>query len=145
MRWSVGGSVASARAPSVSMIRFTQRSCTGGIGKWNPLYTTEKMDFQSNPSPKEYTGEGIKKEQIERERERERSQTCTALSGTLPAETAATTFIIRAATLTVSWNWINFWIFAYTDLPHRTTCNWQNQNVTPTELLAELLQFMTIQ
>lgn len=29
------------------------------------------MDFQSNPSLKEYTGEGIKKEQIERERERD--------------------------------------------------------------------------
>ena len=39
-----------------------------------------------------------------RERERAKSQTCTAFSGTSPEETAATTFIIRAATFTVSWN-----------------------------------------
>lgn len=63
MRWSVGGSVANARAPRVSMMRFTQSSCT-------------------------------------------------AFSGTSPEETAATTLITRAATFTVSWNWMNFWIFA---------------------------------
>jgi len=28
IRWSVGGSVARARAPSVSMIRLTHKSCT---------------------------------------------------------------------------------------------------------------------
>jgi hypothetical protein len=33
---------------------------------------------------------------------RERERTCTAFSGTSPEETAATTFITRAATLTVS-------------------------------------------
>ena len=37
----------------------------------------------------------------ERERERERS-TCTAFKGTRPADIAATTLIVRAATLTVS-------------------------------------------
>jgi hypothetical protein len=42
-----------------------------------------------------------------RERERERG-TCTAFKGTSPDDTAATTLITRAATLTVSWNWINF-------------------------------------
>ena len=49
--------------------------------------------------------------------------TWTAFKGTLPEETAATTLIISAATLTVSWNWINFWIFAYTERPQRTTWN----------------------
>lgn len=51
--------------------------------------------------------------------------TWTAFNGTSPDEIAATTFMMRAATLTVSWNWINFWIFAYTDLPHRTTCAYE--------------------
>jgi hypothetical protein len=31
--WSVGGSVANARAPSVSMMRLTQRSCIQNKGK----------------------------------------------------------------------------------------------------------------
>lgn len=38
----------------------------------------------------------------EPEKDRDRKQTCTAFSGTSPEETAATTFITRAATLTVS-------------------------------------------
>lgn len=38
----------------------------------------------------------------------EERETCTAFKGTSPEDTAATTLITRAATLTVSWNWINF-------------------------------------
>lgn len=52
----------------------------------------------------------------------EEIRTCTAFRGTSPEVMAATTLITRAATLTVSWNWINFWIFAYTERPQRTTC-----------------------
>lgn len=72
MRSSVGGSVASASAPSVSMIRFTHSS-------W------------------------------------------TAVKGTVPPAHAATKLTVNATTLTVSWNWMNFWMLAYTARPHRTT------------------------
>ena len=65
----MGFSVARARAPNVSIIRFTHNN-------W------------------------------------------TAVNGTSPAKTAATKLIIRAATFTVSWNWMNFWILLYTHLPH---------------------------
>lgn len=41
-----------------------------------------------------------------------RIRTWTAFSGTSPELTAETTLIIKAATLTVSWNWMNFWMFA---------------------------------
>lgn len=47
----------------------------------------------------------LKENAYERERERE---TCTVFRGTSPEETAATTLITKAPTLTVSWNWINF-------------------------------------
>jgi hypothetical protein len=49
----------------------------------------------------------LKENAYERERERER-ETCTVFRGTSPEETAATTLITKAPTLTVSWNWINF-------------------------------------
>lgn len=107
MRWSVGGSVANARAPSVSIIRLTQRS-------WKKAVRGNQCLKESKSTPIQTEGNG------------ERWQTCTALSGTLPEESAATTLITRAATLTVSWNCMNFWILAYTDLPHRTTCNAHN-------------------
>jgi hypothetical protein len=68
------------------MIRLTQRSYTKS--KEHPAISI----VYTNPC---------------RERERER-HTCTAFSGTSPEEIADTTFIIRAATFTVSWNWINF-------------------------------------
>lgn len=43
-----------------------------------------------------------------RAKDRKKRKTCTVFKGTSPEEIAATTLITRAATLTVSWNWINF-------------------------------------
>jgi hypothetical protein len=37
-----------------------------------------------------------------------KDQTSTAFKGTSPEDTAAITLITSAATLTVSWNWMNF-------------------------------------
>lgn len=109
IRTSVGGSVANASAPRVSWMRLTQRSCPKRKPAKHRIHTeTNRCRNRS-------------KSLTERERERG-DQTCTVFSGTSPEETAAMTFIAIAATLIVSWNWMNFWIFAYTDRPHLTTC-----------------------
>jgi len=98
IRWSVGGSVASASAPRVSMIRLTQSSCI------------KEHHYIFYPCLKSSTIQiSIK------------VLTCTAFRGTSPEDIAATTLIISAATFTVSWNCMNFWMLAYTERPQRTT------------------------
>ncbi|KAG0549504.1 hypothetical protein BDA96_01G261800 [Sorghum bicolor] len=43
---------------------------------------------------------------------------CTVDSGILPEVTADTKLMMSAATLTVSWNWMNFWMLLKTQRPH---------------------------
>ena len=96
---SVGGSVARANAPRVSIIKFTQSNCTAVKGadpesKWENHYSCS-LKFQF-----------LRK----------------SLSLFIkPVMHAETKLITRATTLTVNWNCTNFWMFMYTARPHLAT------------------------
>lgn len=81
--------------------------------------------YRLNPHSHAYYSNVIWNKSLQKEKKKwlvqGRGATWTVFKGTSPEDTAATTLITRAATFTVSWNWMNFWMFAYTERPHLTT------------------------
>ena len=97
---SCGGSVASAKAPSVSMIRLTHSNWTAVRGADPDFKVKDHYNFVILAK---------------------KSDSKKHLTVNTPEMHAETKLIIRATILTVSWNWTNFWMFMYTARPHFAT------------------------
>jgi hypothetical protein len=106
--------VANARAPSVSMIMFTQSSCTAVRGALPDESTSTFYEFVY----------GLQSMSIISDSDWNQSPTDERSSVRfffLPIRQAEEKLTMSATTLTVSWNCTNFWMLMYTDRPHLAT------------------------